>query len=509
MQATALQFSWLDVLRQRTAILKHCGRERKWRKALAVFRDIVPSGASYDIIAYNAVMHACVRGQSWELALSLFAEIQQYEAVQANIITVNTAISACAQGAAWLQAICLLCSLSSLLKVPANVISCTACISACAQGHAWPHALALLSGMRGQELVPNAMTHNAAIAACGRGTEWVRSLQLLQDMRLSSTMPTVVSFGAIALGCAKAHEWRQALHLLKSASDNAVRPDVALLSSVLSAFERRSVWAECLCLLDDLRAARLQPDLVGSNAALAACANSAQWACTLELFDRMMRGDEAVVAGRGGGGTNVGVDAISLNVLLGSYAKGQRWEGSLALLKEANEHAGLAMDNMTYGIAAVACASGEAWRQALRLVNCMRMKCLQPDLATSGPVLRSALRSAHRPEASLLPPVDSKCGPGARSNMSTSVVCQSVLHECPRDVDGLANRTPELLVRAGGAVLRGQGAILDLRSSTDCGPMYRSPAPWLSSQQSALERLDSLRPELVRDSLTLRQLMVS
>jgi pentatricopeptide repeat protein len=49
-----------------------CGQAGEWRKATQWFEDMEAATLTPDLVAFNALIHACAKGQQWDRARGVF-----------------------------------------------------------------------------------------------------------------------------------------------------------------------------------------------------------------------------------------------------------------------------------------------------------------------------------------------------------------------------------------------------------------------------------------------------
>ncbi|CAK9017896.1 unnamed protein product [Durusdinium trenchii] len=219
---------------------------------------MIQSRTNPNIIAYNAVISAHVKGHQWQRALHLFW-ILEAKPPSSELSPASRA-----------------------LPRP-TVVTFSAAISACDR---WWQALQLLTLMFARALSPTTVTFNAAIAAAEKAQEWQVALLLLADMLKQQVLPSVVSFSSAVSACEKSLRWEMALRLMDWMRSESVLANQVTYNSVISACEKGQQWQQAMLSLWSMPKALVDQELRSFGAACAAGARAWRWRVALALAQR-------------------------------------------------------------------------------------------------------------------------------------------------------------------------------------------------------------------------------
>ena len=73
-------------LKNLTAQIVQCGRQRAWRRAVDLLKKSIAALTEPDVITYSATISACEKGQRWITAVALLREMQ-HRHLEADVIT--------------------------------------------------------------------------------------------------------------------------------------------------------------------------------------------------------------------------------------------------------------------------------------------------------------------------------------------------------------------------------------------------------------------------------------
>jgi len=278
-------------------------------------------------------------------------------------------------------------------------------INACDKGDKWQLALALLEEMYEKQLKPSAATLEAVAAGCSRAGQpdlmreppapapdppagkikYSRGalLQRLRKRRaeppeLADTVATLVEDGhlettegyTLALRmCDSGEQWEWAVSLLNRCREGP-GADAIAYSVGMKACGRVQQWQRALAMLDDMEADKVQPDAPVFHAATSACSRSGEWEAALAVLGRA---------------EHLGVaDSETHSIGMMACASAEAWRVAVSMLDATEESAipGVARDLLSYGIAVFGCERGGAWPWCLSLLGEMQARKVQPDAPT-------------------------------------------------------------------------------------------------------------------------------
>ncbi|CAJ1446921.1 unnamed protein product, partial [Effrenium voratum] len=212
-----------------TIAISACGKARKWRQALALFRGMETQAVQANTVTYGACISA-LKADQWLLCLEMLEEMPQ-RGVPRSPIAMSAGISAL--GERWELSLQLLGSMREE-QISPDTVACNACISACASSAQWPMALHLLHAMPAAELAPDIISFSAAIGSCEEGQQWEKSLALFHDIQSRGMRLDDFSYNALIGSFSRAGEWQYALHFLSLKAASKYQLDVHACSACVS-----------------------------------------------------------------------------------------------------------------------------------------------------------------------------------------------------------------------------------------------------------------------------------
>eukprot|EP00438_Fugacium_kawagutii_P034183 Skav233181 [mRNA] locus=scaffold24:179081:180824:+ [translate_table: standard] len=218
---------------------------------------------------------------------------------------------------------------------------------------------------------------SATASVCLRSSQWqetIARLSATMDLEQSDLLADVMQANMVISAWARGSHWLQSLAALRRIE----RPDKVSFNACLNALERSSKWQHCLALLDEMdkTGERLQGgdrpamDARSVSTVLAALSKAGDWPRALQLFCTMRSWD-------------ITPDLHCHTALLRSF-KGA-WQLGLEQLKILEtgdiESAGalVELDAVGYDTILSLCEAG-AWRQALRWMEHMQLRQMQPSI---------------------------------------------------------------------------------------------------------------------------------
>merc|ERR1712232_313284 len=143
-----------------------------------------------DVVSYNTVMAACMRGQEWYVPLVLLRTMLESRP-RPDTVSFRSGIVASGRIARWQQALGHLHAMTSY-RALVDITHYAAATGALGRATKWQLAVALLQKTVETMSIPrvgspNAISlgyqYHATFAACERGGQWQLALQLLEKMR--------------------------------------------------------------------------------------------------------------------------------------------------------------------------------------------------------------------------------------------------------------------------------------------------------------------------------------
>ena len=138
---------------------------------------------------------------------------------------------------------------------------------------------------------------------------------------------------------------------LESLEEFGLQSNVVHRNLLLSAYERLSHWQHAIAELRNLRDCSLEATAVTMSSVSSACTKASQWQKALDVFqDTRFK------------------DTICFNVAIAACARGQRWISAVRLLREM-QASKVPVDEISYNSAINACVE---WQTALALLAEMK-----------------------------------------------------------------------------------------------------------------------------------------
>ena len=325
-------------------------------------------------------------------------------------------MDACEKACHWSEAIQVLHGLPER-RMPQETILLNSALSACGKAGFWLMASSLLHE-------PNAVSFNALLAAVGDADApgpWEAGQEILGSMRARSFRPDLISCNSLMTILERKLLWRQAQILGHHLAEHRIQADVVTQNGLLAAHGRAQHWAMANSLLSGRDQVAVMACMTASPwqvalemadsdlqvAILAACERGGAWQLALaqplcdshELSAALGActashvADKAVKLGKEMVATQLELDLVATNALLGAWARLRGWSRSLELMPrepdllsfsagltacalrprealdlwDALACYGLRPDCVALGCAMAACQNGHLWREVLNL----------------------------------------------------------------------------------------------------------------------------------------------
>ena len=428
-------------VRSYAAVLACLRAGGQWENALELLEEMEGGGLALpDVGCYGAVMSALGEAGEWERALRLLRRLQRRDeetagttaaekmgnqsgvltglatatdaAVGPNLVCYNAALAACARARAHTPALSLLEEMEGRGVFDTRSFNCA--MHACRSPGQWRKATELLGRMvkgdrarglsvggggRGGEALaerhatlllpcPDAYSFASAITACGGSGQFEMALEILRDMRVSAGIrPTPVVYNAAiaalvravnrldaasaagdGAGASTTESWKHARALLVEMRDDVgIEPTVETYNAVLAVCQRAGAWEGALKVLEEMKRGDAMRSSPTESTAAAAGGVAAGSSCPEEEGVPVPSGMITSPPGRESSLTTI-PDLVSYNTAMGACGKAGRWREALALLEELKVRS-LDPDAISYNAAAAACARAKEWELALGVVE--------------------------------------------------------------------------------------------------------------------------------------------
>eukprot|EP00435_Cladocopium_sp_Y103_P052522 s587_g16.t1 len=183
---------------------------------------------------------------------------------------------------------------------------------------------------------------------------------------------------------ARAKRSRLLRKTLRSLEALGLRSNVVHRNLLLSALERLSHWQHALEELRDLRGEALEATAATMSTVSSACAKASEWQKALEVFGdtRRLSSELVMISFK---------DTICFNVAISACARGDRWITAVRLLREM-QATEVQVDAISYNSAINACQ----WPMGLALLAEMKEVGLQADVVSYGAASWVSLRVGGR-----------------------------------------------------------------------------------------------------------------
>lgn len=329
----------------------------------------------------HAATVACSRAGQWETAIELLTE-QEGTKFPPRIEVYHAAVRAAVRARKPTVAVKLL-EQMRIAGTPPDARSYGFALAALRDAGDVPGCVALLQSMLDRGVPRSTGHYSVAVSACKKAGQGKLAARLLKDAQAAGLVPTEEDFVATMAACVAegtASEGTATWNRLRALAAEGAAPALSVkaytAAMALKAMVGNTRGArETLEMMEE---AGLAPDLVAFNTALRACAKSKDMPAAEALLARLRR---------------VGLAPDSYTYSAAISACVRNLPRALELLAEAEAEAGEKLAPAVYGAALSACARAGAGREALSLLERMRLRGVAADLGCCGAAVH-ALQAA-------------------------------------------------------------------------------------------------------------------
>eukprot|EP00439_Symbiodinium_sp_Y106_P024271 s1265_g2.t4 len=375
-----------------TGSISQLSRRGLWKEALDLSRRAEAAGLRLDTVAATSLLTATVQGP-WALATLCLRDCWS-RGPEPDVAMLNVIVSARARESKWREAfgamqrstacgVAMTCrTVVSALKspwrqgaallsdpgIPINTVVMNAGLAAGAQQ---------MKDFRKRQMEPDVVSFNTAADATKLG-DWVASMSLFQELQDLGLELDQVSLNTMLASC---RAWSLSLDILRGAWKEALPIDVVSFASCIAACEKAAVWIAALDQTSQLREVGLRCDSICLNTAVSACCKADRWAWAVQLFTGMLQSQR-----RGG---------LAASAALAAAARRRAWRAGLILLAELRRQgrgaAGCA-DSVAYTAMLLACIKSSKFKAVAKLLN--DMKALRLEIGRAAQNVALALQEA-------------------------------------------------------------------------------------------------------------------
>jgi pentatricopeptide repeat protein len=218
------------------------GKERQYRMAMTMFKEMKKIGCRPDTSLYNSVMTVFLRSEKkeegFEKALSLLEEMKQIRRCQPNIVTYNILTRAAAQMGN-IDKVNTLLQEIFLRDLSPDHFTYNGVMDAYGKAGDIVSMEAMFKRMRDEKLKPDLVTFNVLIDAYGKAGEFEKMEQVLWSMSLKRTppiLPAVKTFNSIITNYGNAGFVDKIESVLEEMREMNVSPNFITYEAIIGAY---------------------------------------------------------------------------------------------------------------------------------------------------------------------------------------------------------------------------------------------------------------------------------
>ncbi|GAB5358058.1 hypothetical protein AAMO2058_000426400 [Amorphochlora amoebiformis] len=339
MLSAALQEDLKPLLLEYNAQLQTLKKERNWREALRVFRQMVDLGIFADIATYTTLISVLGNARQCELMLKIHRLMKADKRITPDVRVYSTFISGLVRSG----------------KID------------------W--AVEAFEEMKKGGISPNIVTYSSIIAGLAGDRRWEMVGELMLEMKRNRIRPDQTFFNSIIASCAKTSQLDKALQYYALLRENNLRPTPYAFSSLIIACSRQNNPEMASRIFQEMRRSGVKGDVVVHNAyvaALGATGNVTGARVALEGMKKL----------------RIRPDVYTFNSLVRAYERSGDLEGGFGILKEMQSY-GVTPDLVTYNTLLMACVDqGDDGAAGDILSMIRRRKDIEPNSATYNLLIR-------------------------------------------------------------------------------------------------------------------------
>mmetsp|Transcript_42720 Transcript_42720/g.79476 ORF Transcript_42720/g.79476 Transcript_42720/m.79476 type:complete len:510 (+) Transcript_42720:108-1637(+) len=258
------------------------------RRALRLLKTMRDEGLDPDRFSYQMAIGAAARAGEIAVAKQLMQELREND-LKPDVGTFSTVISACTRGGRGDVALEFFDEMPQQ-RVEPNLWNYTAAISACKVTRKWERAAELLREMQAKGLRPPVTAYNTVLLINRRRWTAENAMEMIRQMREQNEDPNLMTYGMAMNVCCNRNRWQQAITILQMMHQDYVYPDSACYKQCLNVCSENNKWEQMVRLIEDMREQHVEPGADHLQTVMEQCTLGGKYELALKIAQSVSPG---------------------------------------------------------------------------------------------------------------------------------------------------------------------------------------------------------------------------